>query len=360
MALAWLSRAVQGRRDALGSIDVFVLTWTLLHVFFTLRDVARACVDAARRLEKRTRASLLSTLRGAGAVTTAASARIGPFSGCVPGAPPEALAVVVNDASDARDPVSVARLASLVVWATARGVSHVSLYDQDGALKRRVGSLRECIVRATVRESGHGAEEGGRGARGRGRGRGPAPPACVYRVRVAETDGAMATRERFSCGGKATTTTTTTTVEKTNRRGGGAGDGGGERGPSREDEPPSRQTTVDVLEAGDGAAAWLDAVDRRRDAIAAADASVGSDASSSRPPPHTVESLERHARDTNRHLPNVDLLIVFGEHFHLAGYPAWQTWKTEIYRERSARGFTRERFESLLRRYANTARRFGR
>eukprot|EP00982_Pelagococcus_subviridis_P012955 31204-Pelagococcus_subviridis.AAC.7 len=170
----------------------------------------------------------------------------------------------------------------------------------------------------------------------------------------------MATRERFSCGGKATTTTTTTTVEKTNRRGGGAGDGGGERGPSREDEPPSRQTTVDVLEAGDGAAAWLDAVDRRRDAIAAADASVGSDASSSRPPPHTVESLERHARDTNRHLPNVDLLIVFGEHFHLAGYPAWQTWKTEIYRERSARGFTRERFESLLRRYANTARRFGR
>jgi hypothetical protein len=182
----------------------------------------------------------------------------------------------------------------------------------------------------------------------------------VYRVRVAETDGAMATRERFSCGGKATTTTTTTTVEKTNRRGGGAGDGGGERGPSREDEPPSRQTTVDVLEAGDGAAAWLDAVDRRRDAIAAADASVGSDASSSRPPPHTVESLERHARDTNRHLPNVDLLIVFGEHFHLAGYPAWQTWKTEIYRERSARGFTRERFESLLRRYANTARRFGR
>ena len=206
-------------------------------------------------------------------------------------------------------------------------------------------------MRATVRESG-GAEEGGRG-------RGPAPPACVYRVRVAETDGAMATRERFSCGGKATTTTTTTTVEKTNRRGGGAGDGRGERGPSREDEPPSRQTTVDVLEAGDGAAAWLDAVDRRRDAIAAADAS-GSDASSSRPPPHTVESLERHARDTNRHLPNVDLLIVFGEHFHLAGYPAWQTWKTEIYRERSARGFTRERFESLLRRYANTARRFGR
>jgi hypothetical protein len=144
MALAWLSRAVQGRRDALGSIDVFVLTWTLLHVFFTLRDVARACVDAARRLcglssraARRTRVSLLSTLRGAGAVTAAASARIGPFSGCVPGAPPEALAVVVNDASDARDPVSVARLASLVVWATARGVSHVSLYDQDGALKVR-------------------------------------------------------------------------------------------------------------------------------------------------------------------------------------------------------------------------------
>ena len=59
-------------------------------------------------------------------------------------------------------------------------------------------------------------------------------------------------------------------------------------------------------------------------------------------------------------LPNVDVTVVFGRHFHLSGYPPWQLHKAEMYHRRSLRGFTKKSLGEILRRYAGVSQRFGR
>ena len=51
--------------------------------------------------------------------------------------------------------------------------------------------------------------------------------------------------------------------------------------------------------------------------------------------------------------------MVFGKHFHLAGYPPWQLHKTEMYRRRSLSTFSRTKFGDVLREYAGVSKRHG-
>ena len=76
--------------------------------------------------------------------------------------------------------------------------------------------------------------------------------------------------------------------------------------------------------------------------------------------PTTPAALEAWMEARGSMLPNVDVTVVFGRHFHLSGYPPWQLHKAEMYHRRSLRGFTRKSLGEILRRYAGVSQRFGR
>ena len=57
--------------------------------------------------------------------------------------------------------------------------------------------------------------------------------------------------------------------------------------------------------------------------------------------PATPAALEAWMEARGSMLPNVDVTVVFGRHFHLSGYPPWQLHKAEMYHRRSLRGFTK-------------------
>ena len=112
---------------------------------------------------------------------------------------------------------------------------------------------------------------------------------------------------------------------------------------------------MDLLRAGDGAAALLDAARRWGEpagplGVVAGDPETGET---------SVAQLEAWMAANGSLLPVVEVTVVFGKHFHLAGYPPWQLHKTEMYRRRSLSTFSRTKFGDVLREYAGVSKRHG-
>ena len=132
----------------------------------------------------------------------------------------------------------------------------------------------------------------------------------------------MKTVERFECGGKATSRRLTrhardasvSSESKTTR------DTGDDKAQTH------ASTTVDLLRAeSDGAAALLDAARRWGKpagplGVVAGDPETGET---------SVAQLEAWMAANGSLLPVVEVTVVFGKHFHLAGYPPWQLHKAE-------------------------------
>ena len=315
--------------------------WVVLHVFLWTRSAGRAAVDRAFRVSG---LAFLEPRRGLSfcARRLRRALEVGSFK--TPWAdhgerppPPRTLAVIVNDPDEASSSRCLADVARVLVWAADAGIRHVSLYDQDGCIRARASRLAELVVRATVRAESESARF--------------APPASAYAFRRAAGDGAMKTVERFECGGKATSRRPTrhardasVSSESKNTR-----DTGGDKAQTH------ASTTVDLLRAGDGAAALLDAARRWGEpagplGVVAGDPETGET---------SVAQLEAWMAANGSLLPVVEVTVVFGKHFHLAGYPPWQLHKTEMYRRRSLSTFSRTKFGDLLREYAGVSKRHG-
>ena len=315
--------------------------WVVLHVFLWTRSAGRAAVDRAFRVSG---LAFLEPRRGLSfcARRLRRALEVGSFK--TPWAdhgerppPPRTLAVIVNDPDEASSSRCLADIARVLVWAADAGIRHVSLYDQDGCIRARASRLAELVVRATVRAESESARF--------------APPASAYAFRRAAGDGAMKTVERFECGGKATSRRPTrhardasVSSESQSTR-----DTGGDKAQTH------ASTTVDLLRAGDGAAALLDAARRWGEpagplGVVAGDPETGET---------SVAQLEAWMAANGSLLPVVEVTVVFGKHFHLAGYPPWQLHKTEMYRRRSLSTFSRTKFGDVLREYAGVSKRHG-
>ena len=86
----------------------------------------------------------------------------------------------------------------------------------------------------------------------------------------------------------------------------------------------------------------------------------GSNPNTSHTAPTTPAQIERWLDTNNALLPAVDVLVVFGPHFHVAGYPPWQLHKAEMYHRRSIGFFTRDGLREVLSKYAGVSKRNGR
>ena len=350
--------------------------WWVVHAYFTARSFGRAALDAAFRalglahLEPRRGLGFCARkLRRVWELGARSASACDPDG--APPPPPEVLAVVVNDPDDASR--CLAPIASLLTWAADAGIRHVCVYDQDGYAREGAERLAELVVRAATVVRGN-ANGGGRSATRRRVDR--TPVACTYTFRVAAEDGVLLPAQRFACGGDATCTPETSLSKgaplsrrRGRGRGRGIGNGNGEGaavsssggGGSSGDEGDVPATSggrrevsvcVDLLRGGDGGAGLLDAA--RRWGEVAEDAGDGLRGTG------PVARLERWMDRRGSLLPAADVAVVFGKHFHLSGYPAWQMHRAEIYHRRDLRGFDREGLREILRRYANVSKRRGR
>lgn len=226
--------------------------------------------------------------------------------------------------------------------------------------------LAELVVRATVRSSGR-------------------PPPCTYELRHAQRDGRLKVVERFTCGGAATdrgggggggrrarAKSQAAVVTRFSRKRAGAvisevaagasdscgagasggaansrdgswsrvrgrGESGRESGSGREGHGGSsngggrsvghvgssvggggsaaamRFTVVDLLAGGDGSSSLLEA------ARCWGDGEAGNAATGATTP----GQLEAWMSARGALLPSTEVTVVFGPHFHLAGYPPW-------------------------------------
>jgi hypothetical protein len=127
--------------------------------------------------------------------------------------------------------------------------------------------------------------------------------------------------------------------------GGANGGGGGGGGAARE----MRTTVVDLLGSGDGSSALLEA------ARCWGDGTAGHPTTGATTP----RQLEAWMSSRGSMLPNTEVTVVFGRHFHLAGYPPWQLHKTEIYHVSSLWRFSRKGLAEVLRKYSKVSQRFG-
>lgn len=118
-----------------------------------------------------------------------------------------------------------------------------------------------------------------------------------------------------------------------------------------------RHVVVDVVGGRDACAALVDAA---RNADVIDDKDIVDDAAdvkfTYKP---KVERLERWMRERGSFIPPPDAIIVFGETFHLDGFPPWQLHAAELYHERAIETFTERDFDSIVERFARTAQRFG-
>ena len=308
--------------------------WVVLHVFLWTRSAGRAAVDRAFRVSG---LAFLEPRRGLSfcARRLRRALEVGSFK--TPWAdhgerppPPRTLAVIVNDPDEASSSRCLADVARVLVWAADAGIRHVSLYDQDGCIRARASRLAELVVRATVRAESESARF--------------APPASAYAFRRVAGDGAVKTVERFECGGKATSRPSARAEKRVSDESG-----------TTDKAETHASTTVDLLRAGDGAAALLDAARRWGEpagplGVVAGDPETGET---------SVAQLEAWMAANGSLLPVVEVTVVFGKHFHLAGYPPWQLHKTEMYRRRSLSTFSRTKFGDVLREYAGVSKRHG-
>jgi len=122
-------------------------------------------------------------------------------------------------------------------------------------------------------------------------------------------------------------------------------------------EGKRRHVVVDVLGGRDACAALVDAA-RNADVIDDKDIVDDADVKFTYKP--KVERLERWMRERGSFIPPPDAIIVFGETFHLDGFPPWQLHAAELYHERAIETFTERDFDSIMERFARTAQRFGR
>lgn len=122
-------------------------------------------------------------------------------------------------------------------------------------------------------------------------------------------------------------------------------------------EGKRRHVVVDVLGGRDACAALVDAA-RNADVIDDKDIVDDADVKFTYKP--KVERLERWMRARGSFIPPPDAIIVFGETFHLDGFPPWQLHAAELYHERAIETFTERDFDSIMERFARTAQRFGR
>ena len=79
---------------------------------------------------------------------------------------------------------------------------------------------------------------------------------------------------------------------------------------------------MDLLCGGDGGAALVDAARRWGEGNGDGDGDGDAWASDARGPT-TPAALEAWMEARGSMLPNVDVTVVFGRHFHLSGYPPW-------------------------------------
>jgi len=122
-------------------------------------------------------------------------------------------------------------------------------------------------------------------------------------------------------------------------------------------EGKRRHVVVDVLGGRDACAALVDAA-RNVDVIDDKDIVDDADVKFTYKP--KVERLERWMRERGSFIPPPDAIIVFGETFHLDGFPPWQLHAAELYHERAIETFTERDFDSIMERFARTTQRFGR
>jgi len=122
-------------------------------------------------------------------------------------------------------------------------------------------------------------------------------------------------------------------------------------------EGKRRHVVVDVLGGRDACAALVDAA-RNADVIDDKDIVDDADVKFTYKP--KVERLERWMRERGSFIPPPDAIIVFGETFHLDGFPPWQLHAAELYHERAIETFTERDFDSIMERFARTTQRFGR
>ena len=324
--------------------------WVVLHVFLWTRSAGRAAVDRAfclfglAYLEPRRGLSFCA--RKLRRVLEVGSFKTPRDDHGERPPPPRTLAVIVNDPDEASSLQCLVAVARVLVWAADAGIRHVSLYDQDGCIRARASRLAELVVRATVRAESESAHF--------------APPASAYAFRHAAGDGAMKTVERFECGGKATRRLSTraeqwVSNEVETTRANSRACVPSHLSASAGTAETHMSMTVDLLRAGDGAAALLDAARRWGEpagplGVVAGDSETGVT---------SVAQLEAWMAANRSLLPVVEVTVVFGKHFHLAGYPPWQLNKTEIYRRRSLSTFSRTKFGDLLREYAGVSKRHG-
>ena len=73
----------------------------------------------------------------------------------------------------------------------------------------------------------------------------------------------------------------------------------------------------------------------------------------------TPSQLEEWMSARGSMLPNVEVTVVFGRHFHVSGYPPWQLHKTELYHVSSLWNFSRKALTNVLQKYSKVSQRFG-
>ena len=366
-------------RDSVASLvpKVLRLLWVVLHLFLWIRTFGKSFVDQTFRVFG---LAFLEPRRGLNfcARKLRRLARGGSLnsdwydSGERP-PPPQTLAVIVNDAEDACASECLPQIANVLVWAAEAGIRNVSVYDQDGYIRAQSSKLAELVVKATVMAE---LEQDFM------------PPASAYEIRRVKPCGELTCVERFQCGGKATTTNRKSVVAR--------GDESPKPETLKEKETLSQTlnpnpgpstlhtlTTVDLLGRSDGTAGLLERARRwgeddgndggathnekeRKDANGAQSPGRNSTASTTStiagdpaPGGTTPVQIERWLSENKKLLPPVDVLVVFGRHFHVAGYPPWQLHKCEMYHRGSFGLFTRKELRRVLREYGRVSKRNG-
>ena len=293
----WIERAMRARARTSLALAMVYIALVVRHL------VRRSCVAVASWAR--------SIARGARAVRSTSPAgawRAGPGRETRTRAdakPRTAAFVVARDGigEDAR--ATCERLAEIASWCGAVGIERVSAYESSGRVADGRGrdAMRDALERRAKRDG------------------------FSYVLRACDREN----------GGK---------IDVIAR---GGSDGGSS----------AWTIEVDALRAEDACAALVAAA-RRADVESVDDERDEDHEEHAFENKRNVGKIERWMRDRGNFLTPADVVVVFGEVFHLDGYPPWQLHAAEMFHETSLEAFTREKFARIVEKYRTTAQRFGR